>query len=937
MKHRIGLVGFLIFLMVVLPSALAAPGPDDAARYYEDALARFKQDDMAAAIVQLKNVLKLEPGMLVARVLLGKAQLRLGDAGAAEEEFTKALHLGVDRSEVIVPLAEALRDQGKYKNLLEKYLPEGLPPAQKIDLLVLRGQSFRALGDLNSAAAAFEEARRLDPKYLPALIAHADLLMLQGKRPEATVLVDRALSIAPNNIAALNFKAMIAQASGDIATALTAYSKALSIEPRSLDARIGRATLLMELKRDQDVANDMEYFKRESPEDPRANYLRSVYLSRIGDSAGARTALQDIKEMLDPVPRQRLIQLAPGLVLIGGLAHYGLGETKQARDYFRDYLTVDPNHSGARKLLGSTLLAQGKADEAINMLEVVRARTPSDPRLLALLATAYMEQRKYRTATEYLEGALQAGGDDPEIQATLGLSLLGTGQRDLALDHLRQVLKEDPTQYRVGVVLAVLYLRQGLAKDAVQVAETVVRGDPKNVAALNLLGVARVAAGDRKEGRAAYLKAIESDSDFGPPQLNLARLDVMEGNYSAARDRFLTVLKTRSKDTQVMYELALLEQRADNASEGLRWLEKAHALNRRNTRVTSLLVERYIAQKRTDAALNAAQETEAALPEDLGALAPLGEAYVAVGNLDRARMIFDRMGVLAGFDAKGQYRVAVHQINANNQRGAERALEKALSVDPQFLPAVALFAEIDLRSGSLAKAEERARMLVNQNPQMAVGYRLSAEIAMARENFPEAIKGYKTALSKEPNSDDAIRLYQAYTQSGAPDKASAHLEAWAKANPKDSRVIHALAESHLRAGQLAAAQSRYEQLLKLGEEAPTVYNNLANIFAKQKDSKALPYAQKAYALAPTDPAIQDTLGWILVQQGQLSQGLHHLREARLRDPQSHEIRYHLAVALHRTGHTDEAKSELEPAISSDAHFDGSEEAHSLWQQISVKK
>jgi len=772
---------------------------------------------------------------------------------------------------------------------------------------------------------------------VPALLAHADLLLLQGKRPEAAKLVDLALSVLPNDIAAWNFRARIAQASGDIATALSAYGKALSIEPHSLDARIGRATLLIDLKRDQEVANDIEYLRRENPKDPRANYLRSVYLSRKGDNAGARAALEDIKQMLDPVPRQRLMQLAPGLVLIGGLAHYGLGETKQAREYVRDYLTVDTDHPGARKLLGSILLAQGKAEEAINMLEVVRLRAPSDPQLLALLAAAYMDRHKYGTATEYLERALQTSGDDPEIQATLGLSLLGNGQRDLALEHLRQALQDDPGQFRVGIALAVLYLREGLPKDAVEVAEAVVRSDPKNAAALNLLGVIKVAAGDRKEGRAAYLRAIESDKNFFPPQLNLAKLDGIEGNYAIARDRLLAILKIRPKDTQVMYELALLEQRTDNASEALRWLEKAHALNRRNTLVNSLLVQMYISQNRTEAAVNAAQETESALPDDLSALASLGEAYVAFGNLDRARTIFDRMGVIAGFDAKGQYRVAVHQIHAKNPHGAERALERVLSVNPDFLPAVVLSAETDVRNGALARAEERARMVVNKNPNKAVGYRLTGDIAMAKRNFPEAIKGYKAALLREPNSDGAISLYQAYMQSGAADKASEHLEAWVVANPKDVQAIHALAETRLRAGQLASARSGYEQLLKLGEEKPAVYNNLANILARQNDSQALSYAQKAYALAPSDPAIQDTLGWILVQQGQLEQGLRHLREARLRDPQSHEIRYHLAVALSRMGHADEAKTELEPAISSNARFDEREEARGLWQQLSSKK
>ena len=935
MKHRYRLVVLLVVLFAGLHTAVAGTQQEEAARYYEDALKRFKRDDAAGAIVQLNNALKLEPGMLAARVLLGNAHLRQSDPAAAEQAFTKALQLGVDRAEVAVPLAQALLDQAKYKDLLEQHLPEGLPSARKVQLLVLRGQAFRGSGDLNSAVAAFEEARRLEPEYVPALLAQADLLLQQGKRRETIALVERVLSIESNNISAWNLKARVAQSMGDVAGALTAYSKALSIEPRSLDSRVGRATLLMDLKRDQEAESDIEYFKREKTKDPRANYLRSVYLGRRGDDAGARAALQEIKQLLDPVPKVRLQQHTPGLLIIGGLAHYSLGELEQAREYFVEYVKIDPNHLGARKLLGSVLLAQDNAVEAINVLEGARRRAPSDPQVLALLATAHMARQQYHTATQYLEQALRVSGDDPDIQTTLGLSHLGAGERDLALALLRRSFKEDPKQFRTGVVLALLYLRQGLARDAVQVAETVVKGDPANVAALNLLGVTRVAAGDRKEGRAAYLKAIEVDKNFIPPQLNLGKLDVIEGNYSAARDRFLAILKSRPKDIQAMYELAVAERGAGKADDALRWLEKAHSLNRRDTRVTALLVELYIAQKRGEAALNAAQETEAAAPRDLGALAALGEAYVAVGNLERARMMFDRMAVIAGFDAKRQYLIAVRQMTAKNQQGAERALETALSTDPDFLPAVVLATEIDLRNGALAKAEERARRALSRNPELAVGYRLAADVAVARKNFPEAVKGYKTALAMEPGSDGALRLYQAYMQSGAPDKAREHLESWVSRNPKDIPVIHALAETQLRAGQLTSARSWYEQLMKLGEESPSVFNNLANILARQNDPNALSYAQKAYAMAPGDPAILDTLGWILVGQGQLDEGLRHLRDARLRDTQNPEIRYHLAVVLNRTGRIDEARIELEPVIASNERFDGSDQARALWQQLAV--
>ena len=90
-------------------------------------------------------------------------------------------------------------------------------------------------------------------------------------------------------------------------------------------------------------------------------------------------------------------------------------------------------------------------------------------------------------------------------------------------------------------------------------------------------------------------------------------------------------------------------------------------------------------------------------------------------------------------------------------------------------------------------------------------------------------------------------------------------------------------------------------------------------------------------MAPGDPAILDTLGWILVEQGQLDEGLRYLRDARLRDTQNPEIRYHLAVVLNRTGRADEARIELEPVIASNERFDGSDQARALWQQLAVPK
>ncbi len=82
--------------------------------------------------------------MLAANVLMGKALLKNGDAQGAEVTFAKALKLGADRAEVIVPMAQAYLAQGKYDTLLERITPEGLLPRQtQIEILILRGTRRR--------------------------------------------------------------------------------------------------------------------------------------------------------------------------------------------------------------------------------------------------------------------------------------------------------------------------------------------------------------------------------------------------------------------------------------------------------------------------------------------------------------------------------------------------------------------------------------------------------------------------------------------------------------------------------------------------------------------------------------------------------------------------------------------------------------------------
>ena len=87
-------------------------------------------------------------------------------------------------------------------------------------------------------------------------------------------------------------------------------------------------------------------------------------------------------------------------------------------------------------------------------------------------------------------------------------------------------------------------------------------------------------------------------------------------------------------------------------------------------------------------------------------------------------------------------------------------------------------------------------------------------------------------------------------------------------HPDDIPAKFAVANFALGQKDWGRAKSLYEGLLtpdRAGD--PLILNNLAVIYQRDNDSRALEYAQRAHTVAPQNVAITDTLGWIMVQKG----------------------------------------------------------------------
>lgn len=914
---------------------LAFAASDRAVSFYQDAIARMDRKDLAGAIVQLKNALQADPGMLAAQLLLGKAYLADSQAEAAQEVLEKALRSGLDRAEVTIPLGHALLLQGKGADFLARFPGDVLSGSVRAEYLVLKAQALRQGSDPDGALAALDEAITLDPSTVEAYLSAADLYLSRGRSADAARYVERAQSVAPENPRVWMIRGNVLQSTGQLASAIDAFGKALRLEPLYADARLARLSLLIDTGRERDAAEDVEFVSKNFPKEPRGNYLRAVYLARKGDGAGAREALAAAGNLLAPIAPEVMRRRAPELLMLSGLVFHGLNQMERAQAYLEAFLGLYPGNSAARKLLGSVFLQRRDFNNAARTLESVERVAPDDPQVLAMLGGAYLGQGKADSATRKLQRALELGGGAPDTQAWLGAGLIQTGQTAAGLKQMSAAFERAPDNAALASTLAIAYAQKGEPKKAVVVLKKALQTVPKHPLLLNLLGAASTAAGDAAGARKAYEQAAAASPGYEPPLLNLAKLDIAEGRTEDALARLSRVLKANHKSVEAMREMARLEHRRGRTKEALEWMEKAYGLEPANVALTADFVDFLIASGKPARAVEVGRYAEARYPENLTVLTVLAKALVAAGDSTNARNLLGKMTRLANFDPVRQHEIAQLQLLSGNPSGAAYSLDKALADNPDHLPARILMVEVEQALGRDGAAETRASALLKSYPDLARVHRLMGDIRLRAGRFAEAADSYQRAQSREPSTDHAVRYATALMRGGNMAKGVEVIRDWASQHPKDPLASRALGEAHMRAGQYGAARKILAGLAAQREDYSVLNSLAAATLLDGAAGEAVTIAKRALALAPEDAAVLDTAGWAMVRAGDLDMGIKHLREARLRSPRDAEIRYHLASALHKAGKVNEARDELREALRLALDFPEAGDARTLAKQLEL--
>ncbi len=894
----------------------------------------IEKNEPKTAEIHLKNLLQAQDSP-EARYLLGKAYLTNGDLAGARKEFARALEDGYDKSQLAPDYATVLVELGEYRRAVEQ-LADARPaaPAEQAKLQTALGRAQLVLGKQDDARRAYQAALSAQPDMVAPRVALIAMRAASGDAAGATDEIDQVLTQHPDSAEALVLKGDLELNAGRVREARDLYLKAAKADPRERNARIKLATLALQLDDQPAAETAIRELRALTGPAPLTLQLHSRLLLRQGKLEPARdAALAALKAAPDYLPA----------LASSAQAHLALGALQMAEQHARRIVDLAPQSTMGYRLLGATYIQMNAPDKALELLEPLLARGENRDTALYLVAgEAALRANEPDKAIAWLEQARKLDPKNPRNLTALAMAHVAGGDSARGVAELEQAVALDTGGIQADHALVLTHLRDRRFDQALEAIDQLEKKSPGTALAENLRGSVLTAKGDLAGARRHYEEAVRRDPKSFPATASLARLDLRDRQVDAAKKRYTALLEQDPKNIQAMLALAQIAQYGTNVAraeqareealagklpdaqqqaqprasqEALEWLRKAREADRSSVPVVLALANWHSANNQPKDAIPLLQEMLAVHKDDVRLLDALGSAYLRTEQPTLALDSFERVLRLRPDSASAQLRMGQLKLAQGNPEGALQNLRRAAELAPDAVEPRAALAAVHLRTGKPDAARAIVADLLKAQPRNPVAIALQGDVAMAEGKFSDAAGAYRRALALRKELGVQTRLHGALLASGARGEADALLASMLKEAPQNPQLRLYAGDVALRRADWARAAEHFEAALERQPNNAIAMNNAAWALHEQNNPRALELAEKAVALAPQSAAVLDTLGVILMAQGNTTRGVEVLRRAVAFGQQQPQVRLHLAEALVKAGDKAAARTEAEIVVN----------------------
>ncbi len=348
----------------------------------------------------------------------------------------------------------------------------------------LEGMANEGLKNTAAALHDYSEALHLNPDYLPALKAQAQLEYLNNDE-RARETLERIVKHDPADQVSHAMLAGLAYKQGNCASAVTQYRQC----PRVIATRPDALTQFGEcLLAQQDATEAVPILTQVVQLEPGQWWSRYNLAAAEMSRKKPADALKVLQPILHapPVPPQ-VLDLAAG-------AYESLGDTPHAVELLRKAILTKPENETYYLHFADLCFDHTSFQVGIDMINAGLTRLPQSAKLYVARGILWGQLGDFARAGSDFDRADHLDGQGVISAAASSLAELQNSNLDKALQVARTRLKSNPQDPMLHYVKAEALKQMGVSpssaefREALESASTAVRLNPEFVAARNLLG-----------------------------------------------------------------------------------------------------------------------------------------------------------------------------------------------------------------------------------------------------------------------------------------------------------------------------------------------------------------------------------------------------------------------------------------------------------------
>lgn len=858
-----------IMLMFLMSLLLFACGSKSKEEMLQEGIKLTQEGNVTGGIILFRNALEKDPNYVEARFHLAKGYIETDKFPQAERELQKVKLQDPSNTEVEILLARVYIETDKPDEALaqvEAYLKNNPPTA---DSLVIQGSAYLTKKDYPRSLEAFRSAKDIDPQSLNAHLGIASVFLAEGQVEQALPVLEAASELHPSDKRAFLLTANILMAKGEFEEGLEVWKKVLAIDARDPDALYQVGLLSINNGNLEEGNKYAEQLVSQHPNRPHGYQLRG--LIRYQDQEWEKAADSFQRSLSQGGNLQSHYFL--------GLCQYRLGKYELALSEFNRALDINPDFTPARMMLASTLLLQGRVDDAIFQAQTAVVSDPGNAWAHNILGSALVTKGRYEEGMASFEQATRLDPALSSVHLKKGAVSLGLGDVQSAEAAMVDAVRANPDALESRFALALLYYRQVQPDKAINSLKDGLANREQDAFIHYQLANLYFRMEKFDEGFQALEQAKKAKPDFLAPYFSLGVFHLAKAEPNKALAEYEGILKLEPNNFQALVLLANTQDQMGQRQDAVDSFKKAATVEP----VRGTLAYAYNLMR---------------LGDNAQALSVVSEG---LGKAPNDPLLLELRGKIHGMS--NDYPAAVADFQALAQVSPERGLP--------------LLAQALVESGRGEEAVTLANNFISSHPEAPLGHLLLSAVHGAMGNSEQSLAALDSGMSKvKDNRPLAMNKAGILQGQGRTEEALAVYEGLLEEHANFFPALYAKASIAHQKGSYPEAARLYREVTEINPNFVPALNDLAYLLIDRQNQpkEGLDFAMRAFRLAPTEPAVMDTLGYALHRNGQSDRARRLLEAAAQGLPDNGTVLYHLAQVYKDLGETELAKQSLEKSL-----------------------